>query len=333
MSNYELDYYIAGGKVRDFILKYFRDKDLLANVAQEIATPHGLTPIWVGDTLRGFVVRGALDVGLPTGSVPWELKHYKSLTPKRGDLKGAVVYAPHRGRKAGKELQERIDALAPSNRWERNRVLIGKQMGINVGPGDRGGDRLISPGWVSFRKEGLPPDLFAEAARVGQLAADVTEVIVVTVAVDRAGNHTPVIDSVQIKNSLYWRLKEAAAEADERDKAEAEAKAAGAPGKAPPPDSRFKPPCRLVGKAERMMNTNWADVEGRRAFWLGSLKKGDAVEVVDDNGDVFLTTVSGHVIHKDRRFELAPQIWVHGCSGSFAAARMFKPGTFGEAHG
>lgn len=89
--------------------------------------------------------------------------------------------------------------------------------------------------------------------------------------------------------------------------------------------AEFTSPARLVGQGERFQPATWCSVHWRRKRWLKTLKAGDVVEVVDDFGGIYETTVRGVKPHPRPRGR-GPQVWLHGHRASYAAARLYKPG-------
>ena len=92
----------------------------------------------------------------------------------------------------------------------------------------------------------------------------------------------------------------------------------------------FNAPAVRVGESRAFMSALWHSVSRRRKEWLRGLSVGDVVHVVGDLGDVYETTVraiSPSRAMRGRKRSREPQVWLDGHRSSFAAARIFKPGT------
>ena len=90
--------------------------------------------------------------------------------------------------------------------------------------------------------------------------------------------------------------------------------------------SQFKEPAVLIGKAEAFQSASWRPVPRRRKEWLRALTAGDEVNVVDDFGKVYSTTVRGMGPPCNAIGSLEPQVWLLGHNSCYAAARMYRPG-------
>lgn len=91
-------------------------------------------------------------------------------------------------------------------------------------------------------------------------------------------------------------------------------------------ESRFGPPCERVGVGYSFTSALWSSVDSRRKRWLWSLEIGDAVEVVDDFGVIWVTTVRAITKKVGKHGRKMPRIWLEGVSAAYSAARVFKLG-------
>ena len=89
----------------------------------------------------------------------------------------------------------------------------------------------------------------------------------------------------------------------------------------------FDAPAKRVGTGPRALSALWSSIGWRRKRWLRDLKTGAEVEVIDDDGAIYQTTVRGQrpVTFEGRRHP-EPQLWLHGHLSSFAAARIYPLG-------
>jgi hypothetical protein len=90
--------------------------------------------------------------------------------------------------------------------------------------------------------------------------------------------------------------------------------------------AEFSDPAVRVRTGPAHSSASWRAVPWRRKVWLRSRKPGDQVEVLDDFGNVWSTTVRAIEPSKRDGRSLEPRIWLHGHPSSYAAARVHRPG-------